>query len=101
MQPDTTLTAEELACCKQMNNDCGDMGGQSSGHDCCKKADIRIDVARPQQTNNVVGTNAIDLIPTLPIEGDETGRFGSLRPSMVHGYSPPESPPPSIQVLRI
>jgi hypothetical protein len=35
LAPDSQLTDAEKACCRQMKNDCGDMGTHSS-HSCCK-----------------------------------------------------------------
>jgi hypothetical protein len=101
MQPDTTLTAEEMACCKQMANDCGDMGGDTSGHDCCKKAEVRIDAALVQAHFTVVHLSTISIAdhqPTVSVQSDD---LMSQRASHLHGHSPPESPPGSIQILRV
>jgi len=100
MQPDSTLTAEEMACCKQMANDCGDMS-QPSGHDCCKKTDIRTDVAAVQRTGTMVGIDPVYVMASLPAEATNNEQVDSLLASMVHEYSPPESPPGFNQILRI
>src|SRR3954452_19441319 len=100
MQPDTTLTAEEMACCKQMANDCGDMGDQSSGHDCCKTTTVRTDVAAIQTSNFTYSTELASTL-TLPIDVNHTEQTDSLLAAMVREYSPPESPPRFNQVLRI
>jgi hypothetical protein len=101
MQPDATLTAEEMACCKQMANDCGDMGGQSSGHDCCKKTDVRTDVAAVQRTGTIAGMDPVIVMSSLPAEANNKEQVDSLLLSFVHEYSPPEFPPGFNQVLRI
>jgi hypothetical protein len=101
MQPDSTMTSEEMACCKQMANDCGDMGGQSSGHDCCKKTDIRTDVAVVQPSSTIVGMNPVYVISSLPTFASDHEQVNSLLASLVHEHSPPESPPGFNQILRI
>jgi hypothetical protein len=101
MQPDATLTADEMACCKQMANDCSEMGGQSSGHDCCKKTDIRTHVAVVQPSSTIVGIDPVYVISSLPTEATGNEQVNPLLASFVHEYSPPESPPGFNQILRI
>jgi hypothetical protein len=100
MQPDTAMTSEEMACCKQMANDCGDMGDQSSGHDCCKKTTVRTDAAAVQPTTITFSIELFSLA-SLPTGATDHEQVGALLASMVHEYSPPESPPGFNQILRI
>jgi hypothetical protein len=105
MQPDSTLSAEEMACCKQMANDCGDMndmgGGDSSGHDCCKTTEVRVAAAIAPSTSVTVGLDLNALQLNLPAEANGHDQVVSMLAIMVREHSPPESPPAFPQILRI
>ncbi|MCU1283688.1 MAG: hypothetical protein JWO13_38 [Acidobacteriales bacterium] len=98
MQADTTMTAEESDCCKQMAGDCGDMGA-TSGHDCCKKAEIRIHSAILQQNHSAIFMDAAAgvSVPSLTLHEEQVN---TTIPGL-YGHSPPESPPATVQILRI
>ena len=95
------LTPAERACCKQMKGECGSMGMPAS-HDCCQKemptADHWNAMVQVQSVNTQVDLTAVAglapaILVTLPVS---TSAFAQ-RP----GSTLPQSPPPSISVLRI
>jgi len=99
MVPGAQLTTEERACCRMMQNQCGQMEMPAS-HGCCHKAP-------PNVYDSVLGTKAATehavAIPVIWLTS-----FDLLNPSSsVTGwierrdYSPPESPPSTISILRI
>ena len=99
MASDVGMTAEERACCRMMNNDCGQME-MSASHDCCKKTSgtlhdtaLRSDSIPFQQLVAVpVWVSSLDLFPPQDITN---GWF--QRPE----HSPPKPPPSIISALRV
>ena len=98
MVSDVQMNAEERSCCRMMNNQCEQMG-MSASHPCCQNAprgvnesalDTKAVTYRPI-AGVVIWTIADWFHPTLM-------RAGWIEQS---GYSPPQSPPSSISVLRI
>ena len=91
-------TEEAIQCCKEMAGQCGDMGMPAS-HSCCQK------VVKPMQAalKTSVPSLAVDtLLASIVEEWDavlNARRGGLFVPS--HFYSPPHSPPLSIEILRI
>lgn len=99
MVSDVQMNAEERACCEAMHHQCEQMGMPAT-HSCCQKA--------PQGTrNDALATNAVTCHPVLVATVWLTAAE-SLRPTLIAAgwvehpsYSPPQSPPASISVLRI
>ena len=95
------LTPAERACCKQMKGECGSMGMPSS-HGCCQKEMPTTDhwnaMVQVQSTNIQVDLTTVAGLPpailvTLPgSTSDPVQRPASTLP---------QSPPPSIFILRI
>lgn len=99
MVSDVQMNAEERACCRMMQNHCEQMGMQSS-HGCCQKA--------PQSSqDNALVTKGTTYHPVVvaaiwPASPDWFQPVLSTTERIEHlGYSPPQSPPGSISVLRI
>lgn len=93
------MTAEERACCQAMQNRCEQMGMPAS-HGCCQKA--------PRSAlDNALATNAITYhqvaITAIWLTAAEwfrptlaaTVQFAQI------DYSPPQSPPGSVSILRV
>lgn len=99
MVPGAEMSAQERSCCRAMKNQCGQMGMPAS-HGCCQKD--------PQSVHdNALTTKAVALSP-VAITAIWLTAFNALPlPSVVVGcvehpnYSPPESPPPAVSILRI
>ena len=99
MAPDAQMTTEERACCRMMKNQCGQMG-MSASHGCCTKA--------PKSLHeSALKTDTVSLHPVAFI-AVSVASFEFLAPqdvgygSVQHPeYSPPESPPSAITILRI
>jgi hypothetical protein len=93
------MNAEERACCHAMKNQCEQMGMQSP-HGCCQKA--------PQSTrDNALDTKATTYHPVV-VAAVWLTASDWFHPVLITagwiehpGYSPPQSPPGSISVLRI
>jgi hypothetical protein len=98
MVSDVQMNAEERACCRVMKNQCEQMG-MSAAHGCCQKAprsahDNALDT-KATTYHPVVATiwlTASEWLYTTPVT---TGWIERV------DYSPPQSPPGSISVLRI
>jgi hypothetical protein len=93
------MNAEERACCQAMQNRCEQMG-MSTSHGCCQKAphsSLDNALATNGFTYHPIAMAAIWLTaaerfsPTLAA----AGQFAPI------DYSPPQSPPSSVSVLRI
>ena len=99
MVSDVQMNAEERACCRMMQNHCEQMGMQSS-HGCCQKA--------PQSSHdNALVTKGTTYHPVV-VEAIWLATSDWFQPVLCTtdriehlGYSPPQSPPGSISVLRI
>jgi hypothetical protein len=99
MVPDAQMNTEERACCRTMKNQCGQMEMPAS-HGCCKKVPTSVH-------DNALDTKAVTIHP-IAVATIWLTAFEWLNPtSAVAGwverpdYSPPDSPPGSISVLRI
>ncbi len=99
MRADAPMSAAELACCRMMKSQCGDMEMPAS-HGCCHKtlSDVQAAAldARTAVPNPVLLPAARTLAPALM--GPRSG--SATRLQAVRG-SPPKAPPPSISNLRI
>lgn len=99
MVPGAQLTTEERACCRMMHDQCGQMEMPAS-HGCCHKAP-------PNVFDSALATKAGALhAPTItviwPTSSESLNPASSLRGSAERpNYSPPQSPPSTISVLRI
>ena len=97
--PGAQMTTEERACCRMMQNQCGQMDMPAS-RGCCQKAP-------PNAFDNALDTKAVALHPVvvnviwlasaelLSPASSFTGRVENP------DYSPPKSPPSAISILRI
>ena len=96
----TAMSTEERACCRMMKNQCGQMNNMPGSHGCCQKTP-------PSVHDDALDTKAVTFHPVVaPVLW--LAAFELLNPaSTVTGwverpdYSPPESPPTSIPILRI
>lgn len=99
MVPAAQMTAQERACCRMMNYQCGQMQmPKSSG--CCQKAP-------PSAFDNALATrsSALHPVPASVVwlsASELIDRVSSVAGWVEHtDYSPPESPPSTIFILRI
>jgi hypothetical protein len=99
MVSDMPMNAEERACCRIMQNHCEQMG-TSASHDCCQKTP-------PSSHDNALYRHIIHCHPTADV-AIWLSASAALNPSPqiagwveYAGYSPPESPPAAVSVLRI
>jgi hypothetical protein len=96
---DVQMSAEERACCRAMKNECEHMG-MSVSHGCCQKTSKSVQ-------DNALGTKAVTHHPVaFAVIWLSTAGWLNLNPIVTgwveHAdYSPPQSPPTSISVLRI
>ena len=99
MLPGIQMTAQERACCRMMQGDCGHMQMQA-GNDCCQKV--------PQSTDmNAIGRTAPAIHPIMVVSLClATWNMAPSRLLLAGGVahpdaSPPKSPPAAISILRI
>lgn len=99
MRPDAQMTATERACCRMMQDQCGDMGMPAS-HGCCHTTLQGADqialnakaAALPPLAATTVALAALDLsAPTS----------APLAWVVSAEHSPPKPPLPSVSVLRV
>ena len=96
----TEMNAEERACCRMMKNQCGQMDNMPGSHGCCQKTP-------PSVHDNALDTKTVTFHPAVaPVIW--WAAFELVNPAFtVTGwverpdYSPPESPPTTISILRI
>ncbi len=99
MVPGVEMSTQERACCRTMKNQCGQMGMPTS-HGCCQKA-------LPTAQDNALATKTEALSPVAITAMWLTAYAVLPPPSVVVGwvahpeYSPPESPPIAVSILRI
>jgi hypothetical protein len=98
--PGAQMTAEELACCRMMKGDCGHMQ-MSSGQDCCEKVPQTSEMSAVQW--KVPSFHPIVVIALCVTAWDLSPSAVLLAGSVAHPYAspPPESPPPTISILRV
>jgi|SRR6185437_7357280 len=99
MLPSNVMTPQEKACCMRMAQRCGDHTMPST-HSCCKTiASPDRDAVVSSSFGPVLHFDFVHAIqPTLTC-GKLMRR--SFHPAFAFGQSPPESPPPSLDILRI
>ena len=99
MAPDAEMTTEERACCRMMNNDCGQMQMPAS-HDCCKKTPgtLRDSALRSDSVSLhplVVVTVWVSTLDLFPPQNATSGWLQRQE------HSPPNPPPSIISALRV
>jgi hypothetical protein len=100
MVPDAQLTPEERACCRMMHHQCDgqmDMAGSGS---CCKTTDASVLAGTCVEKSFNLYNDSVSLCavkaPEVPAPiAHVAWALG------YSGYSPPQSPPSTISVLRI
>jgi hypothetical protein len=93
------MTLEERACCRMMHNQCGQMEMPTS-HGCCHKAPLTVydrALARNAEAQHLDLTLVISLTPSEWLSAD----FSAIGWVEHHDFSPPQSPPSTISILRI
>ena len=99
MVPDTQMSTQERACCRAMKNQCGQMEMPAS-QNCCQ-------TTPPSVHDNALGTKAVTyhpvMLPVIWLAAVDLLRPTSALPGWVErpDYSPPQSPPTTISILRI
>ena len=99
MAPDAQMTVEERACCRMMNNDCGQMQMPAS-HDCCRKTSGTLhDTALRSDS---VAFHPLDSVavwgPSFDLFPDHDATYGWFqRPE----HLPPKPPLSTISLLRV
>lgn len=98
MLPGAQMTVQERACCRMMHNQCEQMG-MSMSHGCCQKtprAIFAVPAAKLELLHSVASpVNNHIAFESLNPFSTSTGRVEH------HDYSPPQSPPSTIFILRI
>lgn len=100
MLPGAQMSEQELACCRMMKGDCGHMQ-MPSGQDCCQKVpqtsyENAMQWKTPSFHPIVVFALYVATWDTSPSALLLTGAFAHP-----DAYPPPESPPPTISILRV
>jgi len=95
--PDGQLTSDERECCKQMAGMCAS-GSMANSHPCCRttvhpRNDATVTAAWSPARVTLVAVVVVSISAEFPIPGGSIAAFIAA--------SPPESPLPSITVLRI
>jgi hypothetical protein len=99
MVPNAQMNTEERACCRAMKNQCGQVEMPAS-HGCCQKTP-------PSVHDNALDIKAVTFHPAVATVIWLAAFELVNPPSTVIGwverpdYSPPESPPSTISILRI
>jgi hypothetical protein len=96
----TEMNTEERACCRMMKNQCGQMDGMPASHGCCQKT-------APSVHDNALDTKVVTFHPVVaPVIW--LAAFDLVNPTTTvigwvehPAYSPPQSPPTTISILRI
>jgi hypothetical protein len=99
MIPAAEMNAQERACCRMMQNQCGQME-MPGPHGCCQKTP-------PGVYDNALDTKVVTFQPVVApviwlaafeLANPATTVIGWVEPPE---YSPPKSPPATISILRI
>ncbi|HEY2472490.1 MAG TPA: hypothetical protein VGI45_32195 [Terracidiphilus sp.] len=99
MVPGAQMTPEERACCRMMQNQCGQMEMPAS-HGCCQKAPTNLyDTA-------LNASAAVLHVPAASVIGLDASALFTPEASIAgwtehRDYSPPQSPPSTVAILRI
>ena len=99
MVPDAQMSAQERACCRTMSSQCGQTEMPAS-HGCCQKTPASLH-------NNALDTKTVTFHP-VTAAFVYLAVFDSLTQTPIAAewverpdYSPPQSPPSSVSILRI
>jgi hypothetical protein len=100
MVPNAEMSTQERACCRMMKNQCGQMDNMPASHGCCQKTPASVH-------DNALDTKAVIFHPVVaPVIW--LAAFELANPTIVVAewidrpeYSPPNSPPSTISILRI
>jgi hypothetical protein len=99
MVPDAQMSAQERACCRIMKDQCGQMEMPAS-HGCCHKTS-------PGVRDNALDNKTITFHPAV-VAVIWLSAYELVNPPLAAaewvespGYSPPQSPPSAISILRI
>jgi hypothetical protein len=96
MVPNAEMNTQERVCCRTMKNQCGQMAMPAS-HSCCQKTP-------PSVHDSALDTKTVALHPVaitaawLAVSEPTSVIAGWVEHS---DYSPPQSPPSTVSVLRI
>jgi hypothetical protein len=99
MIPNAEMSAQERACCRMMKNQCGQMQMPAS-HGCCQKTP-------PSVHDDALNTKTVSfhaaVVPVIWLAASELANPAFAVTGWIEhpDYSPPESPPASVAVLRI
>jgi hypothetical protein len=98
MIPNAEMSAQERACCRMMKNQCGQMEMPTS-HGCCQKTP-------PSVHNDALNTKTVSfhpaVVPVIWLTASVANPAFAVTGWVEHSdYSPPQSPPPTITILRI
>jgi hypothetical protein len=99
MVPDAQMSAQERACCRMMNDQCGQME-MAASHGCCQKTPQKVYINAPvakTATVRPVAVTAIWLTASEMLNPNAIVARWVDRPE----YSPPKSPPSTVSILRI
>jgi hypothetical protein len=97
--PDAQMNAQERACCRTMKNQCGQMEMPAS-HGCCQKTPLSVH-------DNALDTKTVAFHPAavavIRLAASELLPSTSIVAEWVDSpeYSPPQSPPSTVSILRI
>jgi hypothetical protein len=97
--PDAQMTPAERACCRMMNDQCGQMG-MAASHGCCQKTPESVYIDAPATkiaTVHPVAVIAIWLTASELLNPNAVVARWVDRPE----YSRPKSPPAAVSILRI
>jgi hypothetical protein len=100
MVPDAQMTAEERSCCQTMHDECGQTDMPAS-HGCCQKTPLLSLLNNALDTKAVAFHPAVVQVAWLPVShlvNSDSAVAGWLEHS---DYSPPQSPPSTVSILRI
>ena|ERR1700682_4356268 len=99
LAPNAEMSTQERACCRVMKNQCGQMEMPAS-HGCCQKVP-------PSVHDNALDTKAVTfhpvVVPIIWLAAVELVNPAAAVTEWVEhsDYSPPNSPPSTISILRI
>jgi hypothetical protein len=100
MVPNAEMSTEERACCRAMKNQCGQMDNMPGSHGCCQRT-------APGVHDNALDTKVVTFHPVV-VSVAWLAAFELVDPATTvvgwverPDYSPPNSPPATISILRI
>jgi hypothetical protein len=99
MVPDAQMSVQERACCRMMENQCGQMEMPAS-HGCCQKTPQSVYINAPAA--KTVSVHPVTVAP-IWLTASELLNPNAIVARWVDRpeYSPPKSPPSAVSILRI